>query len=83
MCKFCDDYEVNGRPTEYLVDEDICLNGIPVLHCGLYIDPGDDEPPYMYYYVENIGYEDDVISEHIDINYCPMCGKKLNNKEDS
>jgi hypothetical protein len=37
----------------------------------------------MYYYVENIGYEDDVISEHIDINYCPMCGKKLNNKEDS
>lgn len=71
MCKYCE-YIDGKHYGEDMVDEQYSDDGTTMAICDVY-----DAPEKKFLDVSVQGEEEDYIVNSIDINYCPICGRKL------
>ena len=75
MCKYCID---DGWGTEYLMRRHLKLNGAVIAHLDVNIEWNNGNTLEVNCWNK----EDDIFTYHRQINYCPMCGRKLEKRED-
>lgn len=79
MCKFCENYTKSEgwEGNDYLIEEDLKINNKPFIGMQVYITEGDE----LILWVDQGDCCDPYTHKEIKINYCPMCGRKLEHCE--
>ena len=72
MCKYCDKhYSEKGMITGESIEIKECATSTDLTDCNVYQCPNENPAIIIFSSGMSKGY--------IDINFCPMCGKKLSN----